>query len=105
MGFGTEVLFMIILGLVVLGPKRLHTVLQHVAQMRADFEKASRGVKSQLAAELEGVPQNLKTEFTNSENAEDKKPGRVGQGNPGLGREIPSPAKDNSRRRIRAWPT
>jgi Sec-independent protein translocase protein TatA len=52
MGFGTEVLFLIILGLVVLGPKRLHTVLQHVAQMRADFEKASRGVKSQLAAEL-----------------------------------------------------
>jgi Sec-independent protein translocase protein TatA len=65
MGFGTEVLFLIILGLVVLGPKRLHTVLQRVAQMRADFEKASRGVKSQLAAELEGVPQNLKTEFTN----------------------------------------
>jgi Sec-independent protein translocase protein TatA len=59
MGFG-EVLFMIILGLVVLSPKRLHTVLQHVAQMRAEFEKASRGVKSQLAAELEGVPQNLK---------------------------------------------
>jgi Sec-independent protein translocase protein TatA len=65
MGFGTEVLFMIILGLVVLGPKRLRTLLQHGAQMKADFEKASRGVKSQLAAELEGVPQNLKTEFTN----------------------------------------
>ena len=65
MSFGTEVLFMIILGLLMLGPKRLHTVLQHLAQRRADFEKASRGVKSQLAAELEGVPQNLKTEFTN----------------------------------------
>jgi Sec-independent protein translocase protein TatA len=65
MSFGTEALFMIILGLLMLGPKRLHTVLQHLAQMRADFEKASRGVKSQLAAELEGVPQNLKTEFTN----------------------------------------
>ncbi len=65
MGFGTEVLFMIILGLVLLGPKRLHTVLQHVARMRADFEKASRGIKSQLAVDLEGVPQNLKTEFTN----------------------------------------
>jgi Sec-independent protein translocase protein TatA len=62
MGFGTEVLFMIILGLVLLGPKRLHTVLQHVARMRADFEKASRGIKSQLAVDLEGVPQNLKTE-------------------------------------------
>ena len=30
MGFGTEVLFMITLGLVVSGPKRLHTVFQHV---------------------------------------------------------------------------
>lgn len=39
MSFGTEVLFMIILGLVVLGPKRLHTVLHHVVQMRTDFEK------------------------------------------------------------------
>ena len=37
-----------------------------------------------------------------NENAEDKKPGRVGQGNPGLGREVPSPAKDTLRRRIRA---
>ena len=65
MGFGTEVLFMITLGLVVSGPKRLHTVLQHVTQMRADFEKASRGVKSHLAVELDGVPQNLKTELPN----------------------------------------
>jgi hypothetical protein len=40
-----------------------------------------------------------------SENAEAKKHGRVGQGNPDLSREIPSPAKDKSRRRIRAWPT
>ena len=66
MGFGTEVLFMIILGLVVLGPKRLHTLLQHVARMRADFEKTSRAIKSQLAAGLEGAPQNLKTEFTDN---------------------------------------
>jgi len=67
MGFGTEVLLMIILGLVVLGPKRLHTVLQHVARIRADFEKASRSIKSQLAAEPEGVPHNVKTEFTDEE--------------------------------------
>lgn len=66
MGFGTEVLFMIILGLVVLGPKRLHTLLHHVARMRADFEKASRATKAQLAADLEGVPQNLKAEFTDN---------------------------------------
>jgi len=62
MGFGVEVLFMIVLGLVVLGPKRLHTLLQHVARARADFQKASRSIKSQLAKEPESVPQNLKTE-------------------------------------------
>jgi hypothetical protein len=33
-----------------------------------------------------------------NESAEDKKPGRVGHGNPGLGREFPSPAKDKSRK-------
>ena len=32
MSFGTEALFMIILGLLMLGPKRLHTVLQHLAR-------------------------------------------------------------------------
>ena len=65
MGFGVEVLFMIVLGLVVLGPKRLHTLLQHVARARADFQKAGLSIKSQLAVELEDVPQNVKNDFTN----------------------------------------
>ena len=52
MGFGTEVLFMIALGLVVLGPKRLHAMLGHVA----------RGMKSQLAAELEVASLDEKTD-------------------------------------------
>ena len=30
MGFGTEILFVLMLGLLVLGPKRLHTILAHV---------------------------------------------------------------------------
>lgn len=60
MGFGTELLFIVALGLVVLGPKRLHIVLGHVARAKAEFEKTSRGIKSQLAAELEGVPQSSK---------------------------------------------
>jgi Sec-independent protein translocase protein TatA len=51
-GFGTEVLFMMALGLVVLGPKRLHAMLGHVARAKAEFEHAARGMKSQLAAEL-----------------------------------------------------
>jgi Sec-independent protein translocase protein TatA len=52
-GFGTEILFLLILGVVVLGPKQLHTMLAHVARAKAKFQDASRGLKSQLAAELE----------------------------------------------------
>jgi len=52
-GFGTEILFMIALGVLVLGPKRLHAVLGNVARARAQFEKVSRNLKPQLEAELE----------------------------------------------------
>ena len=31
MGFGTEILFVLMLGLLLLGPKQLHTLLGHVA--------------------------------------------------------------------------
>jgi len=44
----------------VLGPKRLHIVLAHVARAKAQFGKASRGLKFQLAAQLEGAPQDPK---------------------------------------------
>lgn len=57
MGFGAEILFILLLGLLVLGPKRLHTVLANVARAKARFEEASRGFKSQLTAELEAAPQ------------------------------------------------
>ena len=62
MGFGTEILFLLMLGLLVLGPKRLHTMLAHVARAKAEFEDASRGFKSQLAAELDAAPRNCKTD-------------------------------------------
>ena len=51
MGLGTEILFILMLGLLVLGPKQLHTLLGHVARAKSQFEE-SRGFKSQLAAEL-----------------------------------------------------
>ena len=60
MGFGTELLFIVALGLVVLGPKRVRIVLAHVARVKAEFDKASRGIKFQLAAQLEGAPQDPK---------------------------------------------
>jgi Sec-independent protein translocase protein TatA len=53
MGFGTEILFMIALGGLLLGPKRLHAVLENVARAKAKFQEASRNLKSQLEVELE----------------------------------------------------
>jgi Sec-independent protein translocase protein TatA len=57
-GLGTEVLFILMLGLLVLGPKQLHTLLGHVARAKAQLEEASRGFKSQLAAELDATPRD-----------------------------------------------
>jgi hypothetical protein len=54
-GFGIEILFLLLLGLLVLGPKRLHSMLAYVAQAKAELENATRGLKSQLAAELDAV--------------------------------------------------
>ena len=52
MGFGTEILFVLVLGLLVLGPKRLHTILGDLARAKAQLEEVSRGFKSRLGAEL-----------------------------------------------------
>ncbi len=62
MGLRTEVLFILMLGLLVLGPKQLHTLLGHVVRAKAQFEEASRGFKSQLAAELDATHQARETD-------------------------------------------
>jgi len=53
MGFGMEILFVLMLGLLIMGPKQLHTVLRHMARAKAELEHATRGFKSQLAAEFD----------------------------------------------------
>ena len=65
MGFGTEILFMLMLGLVILGPKKLHAMLGHVARAKAELENAARGIKSQLATEQEDArPPELSSRAT-----------------------------------------
>jgi Sec-independent protein translocase protein TatA len=61
-GFGAEILFVLLLGLLVLGPKQLHTLLGHVARAKAQFEEVSRGLKAQLAAEFDAVHRKGKTD-------------------------------------------
>ena len=62
MGFGAEILFVLMLGLLLLGPKQLHTLVGHLARAKAQFEKVSRGFKSQLTAELDAAHQDGKTD-------------------------------------------
>ena len=63
MGFGTEILFVLMLGLLLLGPKQLHTLLGHVARAKAQFEQASRGLQAQFTEELDDAHQVDKTEI------------------------------------------
>ena len=53
MGSGTEIVCALILAFLVLGPKRLHTLLARFARAKAKFVDASRGFNSQLAADLD----------------------------------------------------
>jgi Sec-independent protein translocase protein TatA len=63
-GLGIEILFILMVGLLVLGPKQLHALLGHVARAKVQFEEASRGFKSQLAAELDATHQGDETDAT-----------------------------------------
>ena len=58
MGFGTEILFFVALGILVLGPKRLRTVVGHVARAKARFEEATKAFQSQLVEELDSEHPN-----------------------------------------------
>ena len=62
MGLGTEILVILVLGFLVLGPKQMQSLLGHVARAKAHFEEASRGLKSQLTAELGATHVNGETD-------------------------------------------
>ena len=62
MGLGTEILFVLMLGLLILGPKQMHTLLGRVARAKAQLEEASRSLKSQLASEFDAAHHEGKTE-------------------------------------------
>lgn len=58
------VLLVIVLGALLLGPKRLHAVFGHVGRAKAQFEKAIRTVKTQLEAELGARHRDSKADFS-----------------------------------------
>jgi Sec-independent protein translocase protein TatA len=54
MGFGTEVLLLVVIGFLVLGPKRMQEVVRRVASLKAKLQQSTREITSSLAAEIEG---------------------------------------------------
>jgi Sec-independent protein translocase protein TatA len=56
MGFGTGLPLFVALGFLVLGPKRMHAILGNLARASAEFDRASHGIKSQLAKDFEDAP-------------------------------------------------
>jgi Sec-independent protein translocase protein TatA len=57
-GFGTELLLFVGLGYVVLGPQRMHTIVQHIARTKVEFEKTRQQIKSQLETQLDAKPKD-----------------------------------------------
>ena len=69
MAFGTELLFIIALGFLVLGPKRLHETLRQVAGIKAQLEGTGSALEFQLESELASRDDNsLRTFPPQSEN-------------------------------------
>lgn len=56
---GTELLIGVVLGFIVLGRRRMQSMLGNLGRAKAHFDKATRELKSQLTAELEGSPSIL----------------------------------------------
>jgi Sec-independent protein translocase protein TatA len=52
-GLGTELLLVLLLGFLILGPKQMHALLGRVAHVKAEFDKATRSFKSHLTDEPE----------------------------------------------------
>lgn len=57
MGFGTEIIFIVALGFLLFGPKRLPVILGHVARAKAQLKHVTESVSNELNAPLEIIPQ------------------------------------------------
>lgn len=53
MGFGTEIFFLLALGFLLLGPKKLPEIFGHIARAKAQLEHAKKSFTSDLETALE----------------------------------------------------
>jgi len=62
-GFGTELLFVFVLGFLLLGPKKLPAIIGHIARAKAQLKHATQSFTAQLdaAAETHNHEQRMNT--------------------------------------------
>lgn len=53
MGFGSEIFFLVTLGFLLLGPKRLPAILGHLARAKAQLKHATHSFATELDATLD----------------------------------------------------
>ena len=75
MGLDMELPLLLALGFVVFGPKRMQTILGHVARAKAELHTAISGNKSQLPAEAKGALQDGRNEDEISSRARHREDG------------------------------
>lgn len=61
MGFGTELLFVLVLGVLLIKPTKLPAILGKIARAKAQLQSAGQNFKSQLEVNL--VTQTERTDF------------------------------------------
>jgi Sec-independent protein translocase protein TatA len=54
MGFSTEVLLLVVIGFLVLGPKRMQEVVRQAARLKAKLQQSTSAITSGFSAEIEG---------------------------------------------------
>jgi len=73
MSVESEILFIFMLGLILLGPNQLHSLWAQVARAKAQFEEAKREFRSHLAAKVDAAYQEGKT-YTSPELGASREP-------------------------------
>jgi hypothetical protein len=61
-GFGTESIFLLLLGFLFLGPKQLQGLLKQVARVKAQIAEARRSLEAQIAGEISGTQEKVQVE-------------------------------------------
>jgi hypothetical protein len=61
-GFGTESIFLLLLGFLFLGPKQLQGLLKQVARVKAQIAEAGRSLESQIAGEISSTHEKAQVE-------------------------------------------